>query len=284
MEQLLTTSIEYLLEVGLTTLSQMFILLGPGLLLAFLMYYVSEALRNQSVPVVGYKFWIYFTALGTVIHEIGHAAFAVLFGHRLTQVKLFSPDPATGTLGSVNHAYNPKNIYHVIGNFFIGIGPIILGAVVIYFSSIFLMGAGLFRPFSDLALNASSLSSLEGTWVFAEKVYSNSLQMFSSLFKAQNLVDWKFYIFLYIIFAVGAHLKLSVLDLKSAWKGFTALVGLVFIINLVTLWSGDFATKYVDLISQTYSFFYAIMIFTMVLSFLFILVFMVLGGIKRLLK
>jgi hypothetical protein len=70
--------------------------------------------------------------------------------------------------------------------------------------------------------------------------------------------------------------------MRSAWKGFVALVGLVFVINLVTLWSSDFATKYVVLISQTYSFFYAIMIFTMVLSVLLILLFMTLGVMKRL--
>jgi len=282
MENLISTIISYIIEVSLTTLSQIFILLGPGLFLAFLMYYVSELLRNQSVPVVGYKFWVYFTAIGTVIHEIGHAVFAVLFGHRLTRVKLFSPDPETGTLGSVSHAYNDKNIYHLIGNFFIGIGPIILGSIVIYFSSKFLMGASLFTPFSDIAVNASTLSSLDGTWSFAEKIYANSLQVFSSLFKAENFVNWKFYIFLYIIFAVGTHLKLSGSDLKGAWKGFIALVSLVFVINLVTLWTGNLATRYVVLLSKSYSTFYALMIFTMVLNVLFIFVFMFLGVIKRL--
>lgn len=71
-------------------------------------------------------------AVGTPLHECAHALFCVLFGHKVTAVKLFQIDSADGTLGYVNHSYNPKNIYQRIGNFFIGIAPITVISAVLY--------------------------------------------------------------------------------------------------------------------------------------------------------
>jgi hypothetical protein len=273
--------VAYLLQVGTLTASQVFILLGPGILLALIMYYISEILRNQSVSLFGYNFWVYFTSIGIMIHELGHAIFAVLFGHRIIDIKLFSPNPSTGTLGYVYHVYKRDNLYQVIGNFFIGIGPIILGSLVIFFSSKYLIGDHLFSPLSGLSITTSTISSLENALGFLQEVYANALQMVSSIFVLENFTDWKFYVFLYLIFAIGTHVKLSGPDLQSAWLGLVAFVGLVFVLNLFTLWIGDLATEYVILISKSYSFFYAIMLFTIVLSVLLILLFAVLMVAKR---
>lgn len=276
MEDFFSPLIDYVIEVGSITASQLFILLGPGILLTLLMYYISEALRNQSVYLFGHDFWVYFTFIGVMIHELGHAVFALLFGHRIVSIKLFDPDPYTGVLGYVYHTYDRDNPYQVIGNFFIGIGPIILGPLVIFFSSKLLIGDHLFSPMSNLTITTSTISSLESALAFLREVSANALQMVSSIFILENFADWKFYLFLYIIFAIGTHIKLSRPDIQGAWVGFVAFVGLIFIINLITLWIGDLSTEYVVLISQSYSFFYAIMIFTMILCALLMLV---LGGV-----
>jgi len=285
MENLLDLIVDYLVKVGAITVSQVFILLGPGLILALIMYYISEILRKQSVSIFGHDFWVYFTFIGTVIHEIGHAIFAIIFGHRLTDVKLFSPNSVSGTLGSVSHSYDDRNLYHLIGNFFIGIGPIILGSIVIFYSAKYLIGDYLFLPMSDLHIDPSILSSFDNIWMFIKEVYSNASRVFSSLFEIENFRNWKFYFFIYIIFAVGTHVKLSASDIEGAWKGFIALVGLIFGINLISMWIGDLSTKYVNLISQSYSFFYAIMTFTIILSVLFIILLTVIilirGAINR---
>ena len=75
------------------------------------------------------------------------------------------------------------------------------------------------------------------------------------------------------MFAVGTHLKLSIPDIQGASEGFGAIIGLLFSFNLFTLWIGDFATYYAGLVGGSYSFFYTIMLFTMVLSLFFMAIF-----------
>jgi hypothetical protein len=199
MEDLIHIVFSYLLKVIETTASQIFILLGPGLILAFIMYYISTILRNESSAIFGYRIWIYSTAIGTVIHELGHALFAILFGHKIIDMKLFIPDPDSDVLGYVQTSYKKDNLYQSIGKFFFGIGPIILGSIVIYFSSKYLMGSQLFNPFKQLSIDNSTFSSITNFWEFIQEVFRNSRQLLLILFQLDNLKRWEFYLFLYLV-------------------------------------------------------------------------------------
>lgn len=78
-----------------------------------------EGFRKKRIPLTA---WI-----GVPIHELGHAIMCVLFRHKIVATQFFPTDTSQGALGYVQHQYNHKSVYQRIGNFFIGIGPIISG-------------------------------------------------------------------------------------------------------------------------------------------------------------
>ena len=114
------------------------LLLGllPYAALAFFMQIISNSLRNEFAGSRWRKIFIYFTAPGVIIHELGHVIFCFIFNHEILSIKLFSPEGNT-SLGYVNHRYDPKNLYHRTGNFFIGTGPVWFGIIMLFLFSTF---------------------------------------------------------------------------------------------------------------------------------------------------
>ncbi len=231
----------YLWDVVQMTFSFLVISLGPMMLLAAVMNLIAGRVERNSYRLMGQKIYLrVFGGLGTAAHELGHAFFCKVFGHRITEMKLFSPDPAKGTLGYVNHAYNPKSRYQQIGNFFIGIGPVITGSIVIYILAAILIGVqppGHYLPESYQASSDGMLqilgSALQTSWYTATGA-------FLDIFQGENWSSIWFYIFLYLVFAIGSSVTLSGADLKGAQKGFIYLVIFLLVFNALTLWLGDF--------------------------------------------
>ena len=56
----------------------------------------------------------------------------VLFRHRINEVSLFEPDRDSGRLGYVNHSWRKGNWFEELGNFFIGIAPLIGGCGALF--------------------------------------------------------------------------------------------------------------------------------------------------------
>ena len=110
--------------------------------------YLSHKLGWRSVLLTG---WI-----GVPIHELGHLVAAHLFGHRIVAWKLFDPDPTTGTLGYVRHAYSKPSAWQVLGGFFIGIAPLVSGGAALLALASWMLPAGaLSQLFYDARLTAS---------------------------------------------------------------------------------------------------------------------------------
>lgn len=274
---LIWLALKYLFSALITTFSQIFILLGPGLILAFLMHQVASMTEKGAYRIFGQKLYlILFGWLGTTIHESGHALFCIIFRHRITDIKFFSIHPRSQTLGYVNHSYNPDSVYQEIGNFFIGIGPIILGTLFIYYSSRYLLGQHLFNALMPIPIESDTFTSWAAFVYFAKSVYASTANIISQIFTQTNLTNWKFYLFLYITFSVGSSITLSSPDIEGAMQGFFYFLGILLFFNIATLWIGNFATNYIVVFSKVYSVFYTVMLFAILMNLIVALVILIL--------
>ncbi|WP_395317734.1 hypothetical protein [Fructilactobacillus frigidiflavus] len=106
------------------------VLIGLPLLDGLISYYLARNLKGYMVNNFSFKSQYWLGGLGVIIHELGHAAFALIFGHKITQIKLLNFHPEDGSLGSVESSYNPRSWYQTLSNFFIGLGPLFSGLLV----------------------------------------------------------------------------------------------------------------------------------------------------------
>jgi hypothetical protein len=271
------TVIHYLAKGLLLTFIQVLLVLGPGLVLAYAMHRLSGLMRNYAARIFGLRVYIGLTALGIVIHELGHAFFCLVFRHKIVDMQLFRPGK-DGSLGYVNHAYNPKSYYQSIGNFFIGTGPIWFGMAVIYMLSLYMLTPAAFEPMKEMGLGFDSLTLDAGIMAVMKEISKSVWAVFCSLFSMANLGDWTFYVFIYLVFCIGSHVTLSRSDVKGATQGFLTLITSLLVLNWLTMWLGEFSLKTCQWISQYYGIFYAVMLFALVLNVL-VLAFLVLASL-----
>ncbi|MBO5286781.1 MAG: DUF3267 domain-containing protein [Clostridia bacterium] len=161
--------------------------------------------------------------IGTPVHECAHALFCLIFGHRIDEMALFQIDSDDGTLGYVKHSYNPRNVYHLIGNFFIGIAPIVVITAILHILSSFLV--------PDML--STVLTQIRG--INLEVGFSENLPNLFGIFTAMfaEVGNYKFWIFFVIAIFLCLHMTLSGADIKNALGGVGILVGALLVTDII---------------------------------------------------
>lgn len=168
--------------------------------------------------------------IGTSIHELSHFVMCKIFLHKVTDMKLFSLKIKDTRLGYVSHSYDRKNPYQRIGNFFIGIAPIIFGTAILIL---------LFRLFLPSSWNAVignfnldnyiDLSNKFNIGDFISLLLKNSLLILKSLFTIDNLMSIKFWIFLFLAISISSHMSLSRADFTNSIDGILFILLISFL-------------------------------------------------------
>lgn len=230
-------------EKWINWLSEQLIVLGHHfvlfLILILTLFVLQRLVFSLSANMLHGKV-IYLSAwLGTPIHELSHALFCLVFGHKIQRIVLFNPDKR-GTLGYVTHSYNNRNLWQVMGNFFIGIAPLFGGLLGLYgVTWIFLDDAA--NLFHLLQLSTfQNLANIE----LSELIVLNH-QILHLIENAYALSPIKVIIWAYLCAAISLHLSPSKEDLKGAWGGFfifiTLSLSLMMLNQLLQLsWFVDF--------------------------------------------
>ena len=155
----------------------------------------------------------------------------IVFGHKIKEIKLFTYKNNDGVLGYVNHSYNPKNIYHKIGNYFIGIAPILVGSLFLAIALNLLIP----RTYNNLYVSLYDIVKLQGNGSFID-VFQNEFLLTIDIFNTiliQSKHDYKWIIFIFISICISLHMSLSNADIKHSIPALPYLISIIILFNLI---------------------------------------------------
>ena len=221
--------LDILVDSSIATFYQLICTAGPIFLAGLLLHFASSSLERSAIRLLGLKGYLYsFGWLSTFVHELGHAIFCPLFGHKIEKMRLFTLNTRNQASGYVEHTYNRNNPFQIAGNLFISLGPLILGTMLIYLVLRFLYGVTVF-------LDVSQSSSEGFRLVFHEagRVISAVGKLLVSLVKGANFKSVTFYLALYFLLAISGSMSLSVQDIKAGSLGLTVLTLLMLVLNVI---------------------------------------------------
>jgi hypothetical protein len=223
----------FIRDLILATLSQMVSLFAGVFIFGMLINFLSQFTYKSLEKAFG-NGGVYLVAwLGTPLHELGHALFCLIFRHKIEDIKFFKPDKVNGTLGYVYHRWDPKNPWQVLGNFFIGIGPMILGCAVL-FGLFYLLIPGSSGIWNDILARAKEIQHYSIGSYF--EVWSGSaLALVKLIFTFENLASWRFWVFFYLAICISSNIRLSWSDFKHTLSGLFYFIILFFLFNLIVL-------------------------------------------------
>ena len=274
-------ALEFLRDLVVATLGQLASLFAGVFVFGLLLHLVSMLSFRTLERAFGPKGSYLVAWLGTPVHELSHVLFCLVFFHRVEEVRFFEPDPVGGTLGYVRHTWNKRNPWAVLGNFFIGVGPVLLGGGLLF---------GLFYwlvPGSHEAWRTITAAGSTGdftTWQTYVGVFRDaSLVLVKTLFTAANLATWRFWVFLYLAVCVASNVRLSPSDARGALSGLGCLVLPFFIANLFALLTGAAGERFIPFTASSLGTAYGVFVLAFTVGLVgFVLIYLVSAVIYRL--
>lgn len=198
--------------------------------------FILGFLRNNSIlnfeRSFGMKAVMITGFIGVPVHELSHALAAIIFGHKIVDMKLLQKPDQNGVLGYVTHTYNEANIYQQIGNFFIGVAPIFGGITVIIALMRVTMPAE-FTNFMTIMNQNLGITVLNKGSI--HEILAYNIAAVKTIFSAVNLKNPYFYLFLFIAICISSHISLSGADMKNAWSGLISIFMIILVINIFGL-------------------------------------------------
>lgn len=166
--------------------------------------------------------------VGTPVHELSHALMCLIFGHRVTKMQIYNTKKRSKVLGFVEHTYNRRNLYHQVGNFFIGIAPIVVGGLVVtLFVRVLTPGM-----YNGMIGEINDVMAASGVGFFGELVKS-LFSIFVSFFSLSNFISLRWWLCILLAFAISIHMEISRSDIKGGLKGHGVIAVLLLVADLV---------------------------------------------------
>ncbi|MBU3128819.1 metalloprotease family protein [Clostridium tagluense] len=220
---------DFLVNTIIKTIVDTLYLTGMIILVGFILGFLRDHSMENFQRSFGWKAVAITGIIGVPIHEMSHAIFCVLFGHKIKKVVLLQRRDENGVLGYVSHAYNPNSVYQQAGNFFIGIAPI-FGGISVIIALMHIMIPKTYNEFINISLNNINITSISPETI---KVILNSyIDLIKTIFSMNNLANPYFILFLFLAICISSHISLSSADIKGASKGLIIIFLLILVVNV----------------------------------------------------
>ncbi|MCB2296552.1 metalloprotease family protein [Clostridium tagluense] len=220
---------DFLVNTIIKTIVDTLYLTGMIILVGFILGFLRDHSMENFQRSFGFKAVAITGIIGVPIHEMSHAIFCVLFGHKIKKVVLLQRRDENGVLGYVSHAYNPNSVYQQAGNFFIGIAPI-FGGISVIIALMHIMIPKTYNEFINISLNNINITSISPETI---KVILNSyIDLIKTIFSMNNLANPYFILFLFLAICISSHISLSSADIKGASKGLIIIFLLILVVNV----------------------------------------------------
>ncbi|WP_435790805.1 hypothetical protein [Clostridium sp.] len=223
---------DYLAHLLIKSMADTLYMTGMIILVGYILGFLRDRSIANFQKSFGWKAVAITAIIGVPIHEISHALFCFMFGHKIIKVVLIQKRDENGVLGYVNHSYNPNSIYQQIGNFFIGIAPILGGiASIIALMRIIIPRA--YNEFITISMNNLDISKLDGASI--NGIFNSYIKLITTIFSINNFESPYFIVFLILAICISSHISLSSSDIKGAGKGLLIIFIAVVVINVLGL-------------------------------------------------
>lgn len=214
----------------------------PLILFAVIFHVIEGVVQRRLVERFGWKAALWTGWIGTPIHESSHALGCWVFGHQIDAMALFEPDSREGRLGYVRHSYQRGDWWQEAGNFFIGLAPLAGGTLALLLVTS-LMYPDLVQHFWQASQAIGSANSETGDPAEMPLTATGKLTLwglvqstgyaFGQLVAWDNVMTFRFWLFLYLSLCITSHMAPSASDYHGAWKGALLLLAAWLIINLL---------------------------------------------------
>ncbi|WP_314971380.1 hypothetical protein [Peptostreptococcus stomatis] len=221
----------YLLSALILSLEILFVLSLLASIFSFLgkknTFYIYNCFGMNGLVITG--------LIGTVVHEFSHMLFCLIFRHEIVEFSLFRPYKSRfdGVMGYVNHSCDRSSPYQMVGNFFIGIAPIIVGTgCMILFMRILLPEEfkATYQTFNQNMAYMSNINSIGDSL----NIYINIVIAIIHNLNPFIRHSWPRYIvFIYIMYSITSHMDLSKEDIINSRAGLLVFIILTYMINLI---------------------------------------------------
>jgi len=229
--------LSYIFQSFFLTLKILLSLFLPIIVSCIILNVLSREQNKRLYYIGGWKALLITSWIGTPVHELSHYLAAVIANHKIIDLRLFKPDKRTGSLGYMTHSYREDNFYQaVIGNTLIAIAPFFGGAAVIYLiSSIIFSGFSLFSG-NVPEIHYLNLNNLLD-WKSYSLIFTSHVKFFSYLinkiFSPAMLMNWRLYMFLFLMFGIANHLSPSGSDFQNFWQPVMFLITTLLFLSLI---------------------------------------------------